>query len=204
LIAEVFLWARFLSRTGEGRRERESYRDLALEVARAPFSPARRDTTFDYFEKLEQYVESGSFDTDPGPALVPPMDDVTYNGSVWRLARETFFEDPDVVPDANSAEYGRALEFYVSRAVGPNFQWSWRNAGLEQDLYRQAIKRSDAAFKSATQYLGLILANHLISAVDAFISYRLSGRSRTVQVRSGVWGPGGRGVRGKVSLQIAF
>ncbi len=206
LVAEVFLWSRFLASSGEGGREKDRYRDLALEVARASFSPARRDTTFDYFEKMEQYVESGVFDTDPGPALVPPTDDRTYNGSVWRLARQTFFEAPDIVPDTASPQYARALEFYVEHAVGPNFQWSWRNAGLEQDLYRQSIKNSDAAFKRATQYLGLILANHLISAVDAFVSYRLSTRDRAVQLHSGIWRQAGRrsGLRGEVGLRVWF
>ena len=72
IVAEVFLWTRFLSSRSQGSEEKDRYRDLALEVARAAFSPARRDTTFDYFEKMEQYVESGVFDTDPGPELVPP------------------------------------------------------------------------------------------------------------------------------------
>ena len=206
LAAEVYLWTRFLVQNGEGRRERDAYRDLALSVARAPFSPARRDTTFEYFEMMEKYVESGPFDVDPGPSLVPPSDERTYNGSVWKLARETFFSDPLVLPDTASEEYGRAIEFYVGRAVGPNFQWSWRDAGLEQDLYRQYIERSDGAFKSATQYLGLILANHLISVVDAFVSYRLSTEARSVSLSSGVWlEPGYEGgVRSTIRLSIGF
>jgi len=206
LAVELYLWTRFLSRGTEGRRERDAYRDLAFNVARAAFAPARRDTTFEYFEMMEKYVESGPFDIDPGPSLVPPSDERSYNGSVWKLARETFFSDPLVTPDTGSAEYRRALEFYVSRAVGPNFQWSWRDAGLEQDLFRQSIERSDDAFKSATQYLGLILANHLISAVDAFVSYRLSTARRTVVMRTGIWSEpthGGR-LRGEVSLSVGF
>ncbi len=206
LAAEAYLWTRFLVQNGEGKRERDAYRDLAFSVARAQFSPARRDTTFEYFEMMEKYVESGPFDIDPGPNLVPPFDERTYNGSMWKLARETFFLDPLVLPDTSSEEYRRAIEFYVARAVGPNFQWSWRNAGLEQDLYRQSIERSDDAFKSATQYLGLILANHLISVVDAFVSYRLSTEARSVGLSSGVWfSPGyGGGMRSAMSLRIGF
>ena len=48
LVAEVFLWTRYLTRSNEGGRERDNYRNLAFDVARAPFSPARRDTTFKY------------------------------------------------------------------------------------------------------------------------------------------------------------
>ena len=206
LVAEVFLWTRFITRSNEGGRERDKYRDLAFDVARAPFSPARRDTTFKYFEVMEVFTESGPFDTDPGPALVPPTNALTYNGSVWRLARETFFHDPNVIPDTTSAEYRRAIDFYKGNAVGPNFRWSWRNAGLEQDLYRQSIQRSDGAYKDATQYLGLILANHLISAVDAFVSYKLSTRSRAVEMQSRVWSQGGYqgGLRGEMRFQIGF
>lgn len=206
LVAEVFLWTRYLTRSNEGGRERDNYRNLAFDVARAPFSPARRDTTFKYFEVMEEYTESGPFDTDPGPALVPPMDQRTYNGSVWKLARDTFFHDPDVMPDTTSEEYRRAIEFYIDNAVSQGFRWSWRDAGLEQDLYRQSISRSDGAYKDATQYLGLILANHLISAVDAFVSYRLSGGNRTVEMRSRIWSERGyqRGLRGEVRFQIGF
>jgi hypothetical protein len=183
LAVEAFLLVQVFSSRGLGSSERDRYTDLAFDVARAPFAPARKDTVFEYFEQLERFVDSGPFDTDPGPALVPPNDEFSYNGSVWKLARETFLPDPGI-PDTASVEYQRALEFYRSRAVGPNFQWSWRDAGLEQDLYRQSIKRSDDAFRSSTQYLGLLLANHLLSAVDAFVSYRLSGDANTVRVES--------------------
>jgi hypothetical protein len=114
---------------------------------------------------------------------VPPQDELTYNGSIWQLARETFLVDP-VNPDTSSIEYQNALSFYRDRAVGPNFQWSWRDAGLEQDLFRQSIKRSDDAYRGATQYLGLLLANHLLSAIDAFVSYRLSQNGAAVRLQS--------------------
>jgi len=204
--AEVLCVTRVLSLNGEAVRERDRYRDLAFGVARAAFSPARRDTVFEYFEVMEKYVESGPFDTDPGPSLVPPTDEQTYNGSIWKLARETFFADPDSPPDTASEEYQRALEFYSDRAVGPNFQWSWRNAGIEQDLYRQSIKRSDDAFRAAVQYLGLLLANHLLSAIDGFVSYRLSGNDRAVAVQSNVWiEPGWQGgVRGALAVRVGL
>jgi hypothetical protein len=147
---------------------------------------------------MGRFVESGPFDTDPGPALVPPTDERTYNGQIWGLARRTFFTDPDASPPPDAPEYQSALAFYASRAIGPNFQWSWRNAGLEQDLYRQTIRGSDRAFRQASQGLGLLLANHLLSAVDAAITERLSRRGRAVQLETGVY-PSMRG-----PLDLAF
>lgn len=173
LITEAFLLSRFVAEQREGQREAQRYKDLAFKVARQAFNPTTRDTAFGYFEEMAKFIESGPFDTDPGPALVPPWDERTYNGWVWKLARETFFPKPDSLPDPGSLEYQRALEFYRRRAVGPGFLWSWRQAALEHDLFKVTIRASDRAFRNATQYLGLTLANHLLSMVDAFVSERL-------------------------------
>jgi len=186
LAVEGLFLIRFFAFHAEGRRESRQYHDLAFTVARATFQPMTRDTLFEYFEQLGKFLESGPFDTDPGPALVPPLDERTYNGSIWSLARRTFLPDPDSIADVDSEEYQRALEFYRQRAVGPNFQWSWRNAGLEQDLYRQSIRRSDEGFRQATQQLGLLLANHLISAIDALITGRLRNNDQMVDVQAAV------------------
>lgn len=206
LVAEAFFLTRFLARNAEGRRERERYRELALVVARGPFGALVADTTFEYYEQMAKFVESGPFDTDPGPLVQPPTDERTYNGQIWALARRTFFVDPDAPPPPDSPEYERALAFYRERAIGPNFEWSWRNAGLEQDLFRQTIRQSDEAFRQASQELGLLLANHVLSAVDAFISERLSRSGRDVTVTSGMrvlpgWG---RGLDFAASVRIAF
>ena len=93
---------------------------------------------------------------------------------MWLLARRTFWEDPDVPPDPTSPQYWHALQFYQARAVGPNFQWSWRDHSLEHEVYKDYIKRSDTAFRRAQNQIGLLLANHVISAVDALISARMS------------------------------
>lgn len=204
LALEGVLLIRYFTFQADGRRESDRYRDLAFSVARAPFDPSVRDTVFEYFEQMGKYVESGPFDTDPGPGLVPPTDERTYNGAIWALARNTFFADPDAAPDVDSEEYQRALEFYRSRAIGPGFLWSWRNAGLEQDLYRQSIHLSDDGFRRATQQLGLLLANHLISAVDAFVTGRLGGGKR-IATRSALGlDAGGEGVAWAGAVRIAF
>jgi hypothetical protein len=190
LVAEALLITRALTLNSEGRRDQERYRELATVVARAPYEPVLQDTVFEYYEQMGRWVESGPFDTDPGPALVPPVDERTYNGQIWQLARTTFFPDPTEDPPVDSPEYQRALAFYASRAIGPNFRWSWRNAGLEQDLYRQTIDASDEAFRGATTTLGILLVNHLLSAVDAFITERLTGAGRPVQLQTGLWTTG--------------
>jgi len=145
----------------------------------------RRDTIFEYYEQMERFAESGSYDTDPGPAFVPEADSLTYNGAVWLLARRTFWEDPNVSPDPTSPPYWRALQFYQARAVGPNYLWSWRNHSLEHEVFRDYIKRSDTAFRRAQNQIGLLLANHVLSAVDALISARLSAAAgRSAEMRT--------------------
>lgn len=186
LAIEALLITRALTFNAEGRRDRGRYRNLATAVARSPFEPVLQDTVFEYYEQMGRWVESGPYDVDPGPALVPPTDERTYNGQIWLLARTTYFADPNQPPDPDSPEYQRALAFYASRAIGPNFRWSWRNAGLEQDLYRQTIAASDNAFRNATTMLGLLLANHVLSAVDAVVTERLRGSGRAIEVQTGL------------------
>lgn len=187
LIADVFLWTRFISFQKEGTRERDRFRDLAFDVARRQFDPSERDTTFSYFEEMAKFVESGPFDSDPGPEIQPSSDVESFNGSIWELAKQTFFENPDSIPDRDSPEFQRALEFYQERAVREDFRWSWRNARIEQDVFRQTIRKSDEGFRKASQQLGLILANHLLSTVDAVISHRLTRVREGTEFQTMLW-----------------
>jgi len=204
LIAEAFFLARFLGEQREGKRAEARYKDLAFQVARKPFNPTIRDTAFTYFEEMARFIESGPFDTDPGPALIPPLDERTFNGWVWKVARETFFSNPDSIPNPESLEYQRALEFYRRRAVGPNFLWSWRGAALEHDLFRVTIRASDQAFRIATQYLGLVLVNHLVSMVDAFIAERLGMNREHLELGPGVWNAHGGGAEIGLRAKLRF
>ena len=174
LAAEVYLVSRYLQLDHEAMSEQRQFQNLAFEVARRQFGPTRRDTIFEYYEQMERFAESGNYDADPGAAFVPESDPRTYNGSVWLLARRTFWEDPAVPPDPTSPQYWNALQFYQARAVGPNFQWSWRDHSLEHEVFRDFIQRSDNAFRRAQNQIGLLLANHVVSAVDALISARLT------------------------------
>ena len=78
-----------------------------------------------------------------------------------------------VIDAATSPQYFAALEYYVDRAVEPQFRWSWRNAQLEQDLFRRTIGRSNDAFRRSIQDLGVIIANHALSTVDAYVTVRI-------------------------------
>jgi len=174
LAVEVYALARILQLNHEGRTAAERFRDLAFTVARRGFTAVRRDTVFEYYETMQRFVASGEYDRDPGPVLAPEIDPTTFNGSVWLLARRTFWPDPSTPPDPASPEYAAALQFYQQHAVGPDFRWSWRDAALQQQVFRETIGNSDDAFRSAQNYLGILLANHVASAVDALISSRLS------------------------------
>ena len=201
IAAEVYLLSRYLQLDHEARVGARRYQDLAFDVARHAFSPMLRDTIFEYFEQMERFTESGSYDTGPGPAFVPESDPATYNGSVWLLARRTFWADPNVPPDPTSPQYLRALQFYQARAIGPNFQWSWRNHSLEHEVFKDYISRSDNAFRRAQNQVGLLLANHVLSAVDALISARMSAAAgRAAELRTSV----GLSGRSEVRFSIAF
>lgn len=188
LAAEGYLILRAIGAQRDAQRERDAYREIARTVARAGFGPDRPDAAWEYYERLQHILESGAFNRTPGATLTPESDPATFNGAMWQLARETFWRDPDVAPDPSSPEYQRAIAFYERRAVGEAFRWSWRDAQLEQDLYRQTIDRSNDASREARQLVGLLLANHALSLVDAYISVRLrvfgdaSGTSRRVGV----------------------
>ncbi|MFN2397099.1 MAG: hypothetical protein ABR543_00415 [Gemmatimonadaceae bacterium] len=173
LAVEAFAWSQYLSERREGRAKRNDYVELARVVARAFFSETLPPGDFEYYERMEQFVESGVFDLVPGGPLEPELDVSTFNGATWLLARQTFWEDPDMPPPIGSRPYQDALDFYSRRAVQPEFRWSWRNAQLEQDLFRRTIERSNDAFRSSSALLGLILANHALSTVDAFVTLRL-------------------------------
>ncbi len=182
LAAEVWIATRAIALTDEGHRSRSAYQQLAFAVARAPFTGDPRLGSWDYYESMTHFVESGSYNSGAPGTLMPEQDTLTFNGATWLLARRTFFVNPDSTPDPASAPYQAALAFYQQHAVQPAFQWSWRNARLEQDVYESEIRNSDDAFRSATNYLGALVLNHITSAIDALISIRLTGGVRVPEI----------------------
>ncbi len=178
LAAEVWFVARAIAWSQQGQQLRSQFQALAFDVARQPFTSARVDGPWDYYETMSHFVESGPYNTSTTPGgFAPPTDTLTFNGAMWLLARRNYFENPDSAPPPSDPRYQSALAFYRQRAFADAFRWSWRDARLEMDLYRQTIRNSDNAYRAATSYLGAILANHLANFVDAFIMTRL-GRKR--------------------------
>ena len=173
LEAMALFW--YLDRRAAGRELEADYRDLAWEVARSGLVGGhRRDGDFRYYEALARYERSGAFDVDnTRDGVQPETDPSTYNGSIWALARAMFFPaGVDSLPE-DAQEYRRALDYYLERAFGPEFLWSWTADPSGRLQYMRLIQESDEARRSATVALGLVLANHLASAVDAFVTTRL-------------------------------
>lgn len=171
---ELFLWTQYVKDLRELRRQRQAYKGLARDVARFFFSRNGPDGDWDYYETMaKDFLESGAYSTAASGEVVPESDPATYNGHVWQLALRTYWGNPDVPPAPGSEPYERALALYKQWAVPDDLRWSWRNSQLERDLYRRAIARANDSFRRATVGGSLIVANHLLSAVDAFVVVRL-------------------------------
>jgi hypothetical protein len=169
--AEALGWALFFVQRSDGSNLREAYRDLAWDVARTYDGP-RVDGDFAYYESLTKYERSGAFDTDPSRAGIQPETDLTtFNGQAWLLAIEIFF-GPDADPRPGDPGYDQALGFYRDRAAAVEFAWDWSGQPGEQARYGRLIDDSDTAFRRASLFVGIVAANHLLSAIDAFVSAR--------------------------------
>lgn len=176
LAVETFALLQYAKDKREGSRERARYLSLSRDVARAPFGGARPVGSWDYYEEMQKYPESGEFSSSLTDTI-PEADTSTFNGSRWILARRTFWVDPFRAPPRTSEEYRRAIAFYLEKAVRPDFRWTWRNAQLQLDLYRRSIERANDSARRARSAATVILANHLLSAVDAFATVRLQEAS---------------------------
>lgn len=173
VVAETFLVLQYLAARRDGNSERNAYRTLAADVARKPFGGARPVGSWDYYENLEKFLESGAYDRVPGGAVDPETDPSTYNGARWLLARETYWRDPGVQPATSSREYQLALAFYQRSAVTDEYRWSWFDATLEQDVYIQTIRSANRSYQRAVNMLGVVAVNHLASLIDAYVSVRI-------------------------------
>ncbi len=172
-VIEVWSWITFFNRRSRARFLTRQYRDLARSVPRRPSVGERRDTVWEYYEAMSKFAASGSFDSDPRRDGVQPEPDVTtFNGDLWQLSRSLFFPGGNAYPEG-SARYAQALAYYEQYAIPPTFAWAWGDSFLEQRTFREQIRGSDEASRSATHLLGLILANHVVSAIDALVLGRV-------------------------------
>ena len=179
LALEIGGWAFFAERRHAGGEYRDRYRDYAWDNARLQ-SGGRVDGDFDYYETLTHWGRSGAFDRDAGAVGVQPeLDPTAYNGSIWDLAARIFLPG-GVGSGETDPGYPSALAYYVERAYGPELLWDWSGAPGAQAEFSRLLDVSDSRYRQATTLLGLVIANHLLSAVDA---YRSAGRSPAAQLR---------------------
>jgi hypothetical protein len=176
LALEVWAWLQYIDVRREGGRRRREYQLLARDVARSRFPGPYPVGDFEYYEHMLKNAESGAFDVLPGGDVDPETDTATYNGRRWLDARRLFWEDPDNAPPPGSPAYVSAIDFYEVNAIHPEYRWSWRLAKVEYDVFRRTIVRSNVAYKRSVEYLGVIIANHALSSVDAFVTLRLRTR----------------------------
>lgn len=170
LALEALGWWAWTNRRGAGADARQAYRDFAWEQGRVQ-SSARVEGNFDYYETMSDWDRSGAFDADPTTAGVQPeTDPTTFNGSIWSLATRLF---PDLSGAPDGEPRPEALGYYVERAYGTEFGWDWTTAGPgARNRFEELIEESDDKYRQATNVLGAILAHHVVSGVDAFLSAR--------------------------------
>lgn len=170
---EIWAWVKYAEHKRRSRVLERQYRDLAWNVARRITASARKDSVFTYYEAMGEWHNSGLFDADPqAGGIQPEMDSTTFNGAQWKRARALFLRG-GISPLPGTAEYEKALAYYRTNAIPEPYIWSWGNSRLEQQEFQETIARSDAAFRNATTMMGVILANHVVSAVDALVMARV-------------------------------
>ncbi len=168
LALEALGWVAYADRRSEGARYRTRYRDLAWTTARSA-SGTRVDGDFAYYERLSVWIRSGRFDTEGGTGgIQPETDPTTFNGSVWRRARGIFSVADGDGP--GSPRFDAALAYYAEQAYSEAFLWDWTGDLGARDQYAGWIRESDERFRQATWTLGVLFANHLVAAADAWIS----------------------------------
>jgi hypothetical protein len=177
---EAWGWVQFFDRRNRGKDLQERYRDLAWDVARRISQGPRVDGDFEYYEALTKFEASGAFDRDPQrTGIQPETDTTTFNGSIWKLARDIFFPaEGNGIPAEDTPEYARAIGYYRERSYAARFAWNWGGNTLQQATFVDLIADSDENLRRSTTMIGLLIANHLISAVDGVISTRLRAMGR--------------------------
>ena len=140
---EVLTWWKYLKDNHEQIRQEALFKELARGAARSHFSTTLPDGGWSYYEQMRDWLESGRYSqTDSGP-VVPETDVLTYNGTRWQLAQATHVNDP----------LGAMAE-YQQLAIKPEFRWSWRNAGLQYDIFKRTTEnRNDAYYAGVTSDL---------------------------------------------------
>lgn len=196
---EAGFWWVWADARSDFRAYRDGYLDVAWEAARIQDGP-RREAGWSYYETMSHWLSSGAYDSDAAAGVQPEADPATYNGSVWEIARGLYLGG--AAPDPGTPEYALALAWYEERAAGPGFLWSWAGEEAALERFRGLIASADDARRTETTALGVILANHLISAIDALLAARISAADRPALDAAAVPGPAGPGLRLRVRFPL--
>jgi hypothetical protein len=178
---EVVGWAAYLNRHGTAVELRAQYRDFAWANGRIQ-SGARVDGPFPYYEAVSKWLRSGAFDQDAStPGVQPELDPSTYNGAVWDRASRIYIPGGGPVSETDPA-YQSAIAYYTRYAFGSAFLWDWSGSPDKQQEFAQLIHDSDQHFRQATTAIGVVIANHLIAAGDAYLSAHGRGTSARLRI----------------------
>jgi len=157
---ELLTWVQyFQDRRDQATQERARLSHDA-HVARAHFSSNPPDGPWAYYEQMRDFAESGVYSKSTA-GVIPETDLSTYNGFEWDVLKRAH---PDSL---------EALALYEQIAIHPDFQWSWRNAGLQWDLFKRTTGLRNDANRRRNRDLEIVLANHFLSMIDAFTTFRL-------------------------------
>lgn len=169
---DAVAWGAVAHQRREGSRFRRSYRDLAWEAARTRvWDGPRIDGPWGYYERMGTWGASGRFDRTPEQGeFRPETDEGTFNGMIWRLAREIHLPSSSGEGDPGSPGYRRALEYYRDRAIPPELEWDWEDDEAALSRFRGLIRDSDRAFRTGTTFLGVALVNRFISGAEMWVA----------------------------------
>jgi hypothetical protein len=179
---EALSWWKYAKDVSEQRSQEAAFKRLARNQARSHFTTESPDLLPDadwaYYEKMRDYLESGSFSLSSSGPVIPETDVTTFNGSRWKLAQSTF------------STRAAALEQYMQVAVRPEFEWSWKSAQFQYDIFKQTTDKRNDAYRAGLTDLMIIGANHILSMIDAF---------STIRLRSGTTANGETAIGARVS-----
>ncbi|MBW7996219.1 MAG: hypothetical protein FVQ81_06555 [Candidatus Glassbacteria bacterium] len=158
----------------------------------------------EYFEDLLKWQSSGDYDNDPDqPGIQPETDPRTYNGHQWDIAMINNYTGTSgglPVP-LSAAEEQAALDLYLQQVYTRGLNWDWTGLEAENAEYHRLFDRSESSYRSRSNFIAALIANHIVSVLDVLITERLSnseslrraGVSLELRMHSPAGAPAGAG-----------
>ncbi|MGV3708185.1 MAG: hypothetical protein ACO1Q7_05030 [Gemmatimonas sp.] len=175
VVAEAFLVIQAMRANTDFKDARLRYQTIAADVARRQFGTDRPAGPWEYYESVadSRWTSSGDYDLQLGGRFTPEIDETTFNGSQWLLARTLYWANPGTAPAESSPEYQRAVAYYREHAVQGSYRWTWRDNQNARAEYIQSINDANRSKQDRVSMVGIIAANHLLSLVDAYVTVRI-------------------------------